>query len=142
MPIVDGVAYWASVTSPNTTYEPVYTINLVVDEETADKFRSAGHTVKDKEEGPTIVFKRKVHGPNGMIRNAPKLIDRFKHEMDCQIGNGSTVRVQYKEWESNRQGKLWKGLDLQAVQVVDLVSYSARGLDEFDVIEEEEVDEL
>ena len=37
---------------------------------------------------------------------------------------------------------LWKGLDLQAVQVVDLVSYSARGLDEFDVIEEEEVDEL
>lgn len=141
MAIVDGVAYWASVTSPNTTYEPCYTINLVVDAETADKFRSAGHTVKDKEEGATVVFKRKVHGPNGMIRNPPKLIDRFKHEMDCQVGNGSAVRVQYKEWESNRQGKLWKGLDLQAVQVIDLVTYSKGGLDEFDVIEEE-VDEL
>ena len=114
---------------------------LSEDAETADKFRSAGHTVKDKEEGATVVFKRKVHGPNGMIRNPPKLIDRFKHEMDCQVGNGSTVRVQYKEWESNRQGKLWKGLDLQAVQVIDLVTYSKGGLDEFDVIEEE-VDEL
>ena len=141
MAIVNGVAYWASITAPNTTYEPCYTINLVVSEEVADEFRSAGHTVRDKEEGPTIVFKRKVHGPNGMIRNPPKLIDRFKHEMDCQVGNGSTVRVQYKEWESNRQGKLWKGLDLQAVQVIDLVTYSKGGLDEFYVIEEE-VDEL
>ena len=141
MAIVDGVAYWASVTAPNTTYEPTYTINVVLDQETADSFRNAGHAVKDKEEGPTVVFKRKVHGPNGMIRNAPKLIDRSKNEMDCQVGNGSKVRVQYKEWESTRQGKLWKGLDLQAVQVVELVSYSKGGLDEFDVIEEE-LDEL
>ncbi len=141
MAIANGVAYWASVTSPNTTYEPVYTINLVVDNEVANDFRSRGFTVKDKEEGPTVVFKRKVHGPNGMIRQAPKLIDRQKNEMDCQIGNGSVVRVQYKEWESTRQGTVYKGLDLQAVQVVDLVSYSSKGLDEFDVIEEE-VDEL
>jgi hypothetical protein len=41
--------------------------------------------------------------------------------MDCQVGNGSTVRVQYKEWEITRQGTLYKGLDLQAVQVVNLV---------------------
>ena len=86
MAIVDGVAYWASVTTPNTTYEPVYSINVVVDNEVADDFRGRGFTVKDKEEGPTIVVKRKVHGPNGMIRTAPKLIDNMKNEMDCQIG--------------------------------------------------------
>jgi hypothetical protein len=143
MAIVDGVAYWASVTTPNTTYEPVYSINVVVDNEVANDFRSRGFTVKDKEEGPTIVVKRKVHGPNGMIRTAPKLIDNMKNEMDCQIGNGSTVRVQYKEWEITRQGTLYKGLDLQAVQVKSLVSFSKGGLDEFDIIEdEEEVDEL
>jgi len=136
MAIVSGVAYWASITQPNTTYEPVYTINVVVDETTADKFRSEGYTVKDKEEGPTIVIKRKVHGPNGMIRSAPELMDRSKNPMDCQVGNGSTVNVQYKPWEVTRQGKVYKGLDLQKVQVVDLVPYG--NVDEFDVIEEEE----
>ena len=42
MAILSGTAYWASVTTPNTTYEPVYTVNLVVDEDTAESFRSKG----------------------------------------------------------------------------------------------------
>ena len=50
MAIVSGTAYWASVTTPNTTYEPVYTVNLVVDEETASDFRAKGYAVKDMEE--------------------------------------------------------------------------------------------
>ena len=33
MAIVEGTAYWASVKRPNTTYEPVYTVNLVVADE-------------------------------------------------------------------------------------------------------------
>jgi len=136
MATVSGVAYWASITQPNTTYEPVYTINLVVDEDIADHFRSEGYTVKDKDEGPTIVIKRKVHGPNGMIRSAPDLMDRQKNPMACQVGNGSKVRVQYKPWEVNRQGKVYKGLDLQKVQVIDLVPYG--NVDEFDVIDDEE----
>ena len=136
MAIVSGVAYWASITQPNTTYEPVYTVNVVVDDDTADKFRAEGYTVKDKDEGPTIVIKRKVHGPNGMVRSAPDLMDRSKMPMDCQVGNGSTVNVQYKPWEITRQGKVYKGLDLQKVQVVNLVPYG--NVDEFDVIDNEE----
>ena len=38
MAIVEGTAYWASVTTPNTTYEPVYTVNLVVDDSIASEF--------------------------------------------------------------------------------------------------------
>jgi hypothetical protein len=143
MAILEGVAYWASIKSPNTTYEPVYSINVVLDRETADKFRRNGYTVKDKEEGPTIVIKRKVHGPNGMVRKAPLLLDRFKNELDCQVGNGSTVKVQYKEWEVKRQGAVYKGLDLQAVQVLNLVTFSTGDGDEFGIEEnEEELDEL
>ena len=40
MALVEGVAYWASVTTPNTTFQPVYTVNLVVDDEVANDFRS------------------------------------------------------------------------------------------------------
>jgi hypothetical protein len=76
-----------------------------------------------------------------MIREAPKLYDRSKNEMDCQVGNGSTVKVQYKEWETVRQGTTYKGLDFMAMQVIDLVAYSGSAGDEFDV-EESLEDEL
>ena len=72
MAILQGAAYWASVTTPNTTYEPVYSVNLVVDEATAEDFQSRGFTIKQMDEGPAVVIKRKVNGPNGMVRPAPR----------------------------------------------------------------------
>ncbi len=138
MAIVTGTAYWASVTTPNTTYEPVYTVNLVVDEETAQTFRSQGHTVKDMDEGPALIIKRKVNGPNGMIRQAPKLVDSTKNPIDERIGNGSAVKIQYKEWESVWKGKTFKGLDFQAMQVLDLVSVGSVDGGEFDIEDEME----
>lgn len=141
MPVLQGQAFWAAIKTPNTKYEPTYSINLVVDEATAEDFKGRGFTVKPMAEGPSIVIKRKVDGPRGMIREAPKLYDRSKNEMDCQVGNGSTVKVQYKEWETVRQGTTYKGLDLMAVQVLDLIAYSGSAGDEFD-IEESLEDEL
>lgn len=32
MALVSGTAYWASITTPNTRFDPVYSIDLVVDE--------------------------------------------------------------------------------------------------------------
>ena len=75
MAILEGTAYWASITTPNTTFEPVYTVNLVVDDETANEFASRGHKIKQMDEGPAVILKRKVNGPNGMIRPAPRLMD-------------------------------------------------------------------
>ena len=139
--VLEGIAYWASVKSPNTTFEPTYTVNLVVSSEDADRLRSEGIKVVDKEEGPRVVIKRKVNGPNGMIRRAPKLIDRQREEVDYQVGNGSKVKVQYKPWESTRNGTVYRGLDFQAMQVIELVTYSGDG-DEFDIEDEEELEEL
>ena len=138
MAILSGTAYWASVTTPNTTYEPVYTVNLVVDEDTAQSFRSKGYSVKDMDEGPALVIKRKVNGPNGMVRPAPKLVDASKNPIDERVGNGSTVKVQYKEWESVWKGKTFKGLDFQAMQVLDLVSVGTADGGEFEVEDEME----
>jgi hypothetical protein len=42
-----------------------------------------------------------------------------------------------------RQGQVYKGLDLQAVQVIDLVSFAKGDGEELDVeIDDEELDEL
>ena len=142
MPVLEGTAYWASVKTPNTTYEPTYSVNLVVDEATAEAFKTRGFTGKPTEDGPAIIIKRKVNGPRGMIRDAPKLYDRSKNEVDCQVGNGSRVKVQFKEWTSERNGQTFNGLDFMAMQIIDLVQYSGQAGDEFDSLDDELEDEL
>ena len=129
--IVDGTAYWASIKTPNTTFEPVYTVNLVVEHEVADDFTSRGHNVKQMDEGPALVIKRKVNGPNGMIRTSPRLLDQNKQEVNLAVGNGSKVRVQCNEYEWEYAGNTGKSLDLQAVQIIDLVEYKAEDGSEF-----------
>ena len=123
MAILEGSVKWASITTPNTKFEPVYTVDLIVDEETANDFASRGHKVKQHDEGPALVIKRKVNGPNGMIRPAPRLLDASKQEINTAVGSGSKVRVQYNEYSGEGKYGPYTGLDLQAVQVIDLVPY-------------------
>lgn len=140
MAILQGTAYWASVTTPNTTFEPVYSVNLVVDNATADKFQADGFTIKQMDEGPAIVIKRKVNGPSGMIRPAPKLLDKNKQPLDCNVGNGSSVKIQYKEWESQWKGKTFKGLDFQAMQVLNLIEVGTPDGAEFDSFDDADME--
>jgi|TARA_B110000977_G_scaffold126616_1_gene161882 hypothetical protein len=141
MAILQGAAYWVSATTPNTTYDPVYSVNLVVDQEVADDFKSRGFTVKQMEEGPALVIKRKVNGPNGMVRPAPRLVDQYKNPLDARVGNGSGVKVQYKEWQSDWKGQTFYGLDFQAMQVLELIEVGSPDGAEFG-IEDEMGDEL
>ena len=139
MAIQEGIAYWASVTTPNTKFEPVYTVDLVVSDEVANDFESRGFrvkelTVNDEVVGRSINIKRKVNGPNGMVRKAPLLMDSDKVPLDENVGNGSKVKVQYNEWEATNKFGTFKGLDFQAMQVIDLISYKAGDGDEFEAI--------
>ena len=141
MAVIEGKAYWSFVTTPNTKFTPAYSVNLVVDDSTADSFRDRGFTVKDMEEGPALIIKRKVDGKDGMVRQAPRLYDKSKREIDVTVGNGSHVKVQYKEWDTKWNGQVFKGLDFQAMQVLDLVEYNAPDGSEFD-IEDGDGDEI
>ena len=129
MALVEGNAYWASVTTPNTKFEPVYTVNLVVDDSTAKDFAKRGHKIKQMDEGPSIVIKRKARDKSGKERPAPKLVDSNKQPMTELVGNGSRVKVQYHEWETSNQFGYFKGLDFQAMQVLDLIPYGDRSYD-------------
>ena len=131
MAILEGTAKWASITTPNTKFEPVYTVDLIVDEDTANDFASRGHKIKQHDEGPAIVIKRKVNGPNGIVRPAPRLLDESKQEVTTAVGNGSKIRVQFNEYAGEGKYGPYTGLDLQAVQIVDLVPYKNGDGDEF-----------
>tara|TARA_R110001606_G_scaffold380589_1_gene541192 strand:+ start:25 stop:453 length:429 start_codon:yes stop_codon:yes gene_type:complete len=142
MAILQGTAYWAAVTTPNTTFEPVYSVNLIVDDATAEDFQARGFTIKSMDEGQAVVIKRKVNGPNGMVRPAPRLVDAYKNPLDARIGNGSEVKVQYKEWQSEWKGKMFYGLDFQAMQVLNLIEVGSPDGSEFDTLDSDMEDEL
>jgi len=138
MAVLEGTAYWASVLAPNTKYKPKYEVNLVVDREVAEDFSQRGFKIKEMEDiGPALVIRRNVNWEdkqgNIHTRPAPRLFDKAKQPLDCQVGNGSRVKVQFREWESGE----WTGLDFQAMQVLDLIEYSGTSPDgaEFEVEE-------
>ena len=131
MAIVEGKAYWASITRPNEKFEPMWRVDLAVDDATASEFQKQGFnigetTVNDETIKNIIKFKRKVSKANGDRNQQPQLVDSEKKPLDKIVGNGSKVKVMYKSYDWNYKGKTGKGLDLQAVQVIDLVEYTPK----------------
>ena len=135
MAVLNGEAYWACILAPNTKFPDHYWgVELVVSRETAEDFKKRGFRIKELEHGPALTIKRKVNWTDktGAIhtRNGPALYDKQKQPLDCQVGNGSKVRVQYKEWYTPNH----QGLDIIAMQVLDLVEYnSSVAGSEFDI---------
>ena len=136
MAIIEGTAYWASLTRPNERFEPMWRRDLAVDSKSAEDLKSQGITVAettvDEKKIPNIIrFKRKVSKASVDKNTQPQLVDADKKPLEKIVGNGSKVKVMYKPYEWNFKGKKGIGLDLQAVQVMDLVEYTPR--EEFDV---------
>jgi hypothetical protein len=138
MAIIEGTAYWASLTRPNSKFEPMWRVDLSVSDEVAEDFRSkgisVGQTVVDEQTINNIVrFKRKVSKANGDKNQPPTLVDASKQPLDKIVGNGSKVKVMYRSYDWNFKGKKGVGLDLQAVMVSDLIEYLPR--EEFEIEE-------
>ena len=142
MAIIEGRAYWASITVPNTKFKPVYTINVLVDDKTFKEFKDKKCSVKELDEGKSVVFRRQVTDKNGNSRPDPKLIDKDKKPMTERVGNGSLVRVQYREYPWEYAGRSGTGLDLQAVQVLELVEAEQIAADGSELGLEEETVEM
>ncbi len=143
MAIIEGRAYWASITVPNTKFKPVYTINVLVDDKTFKEFKDKKCSVKELDEGKSVVFRRQVTDKNGNSRPVPKLIDKDKKPITERVGNGSLVKVQYREYPWEYAGRSGTGLDLQAVQVLELVEAEQIAADGAELgLEEEETVEM
>ena len=52
--IAAGIAKWACLQAPNTTYEPVYSIDLYVDKDEAAKAKEKGAIVKVDDDGDEV----------------------------------------------------------------------------------------
>jgi hypothetical protein len=147
---------WASVIKPETTFDPVWTIEVILTEEQADRLKKEAKAVnpkgikikKDDEGNLVFRFKRKVMKANGEENNPPvckgtkrDLLTGKLEDFTQLIGNGSICNVQYLfyEWE-NKFGS-GVGADLKGVQVVEHVPYGVADGDEFDELGSEETSE-
>mgnify|MGYP001210066202 FL=1 len=141
---VTGTAYWASITVPNTTFEPIYQIEVVLDDTTADEFEANGFPTingtamkrdgspktSDHYDGRAVLIKRKVNRrKDGTPNVKPRLYDKNGEPTEDMVGNGSTVSVKYRAWEVDNEFGHYKGLDLVKVKVLNLVEFTGSDSD-------------
>jgi hypothetical protein len=137
MTVITGKCKWASISAPNTTYEPAWQIDVSLDDENLKKVKADGLSIKNKgdDRGNFVTIKRKVEGKKGPNK-APELVDSQRTPMfNTLIGNGSLVNVLYRPYEWEHAGKTGISADLLKVQILDLVPYSNDGDEDFDVVD-------
>ena len=131
MSVLKGNAYWASITSPNTTFDSdgVWTIDVGnLDAKNKKIAQEDGLNVKNKgdDRGDFVTIKRKVKNKRGDLNKAPEVVDAQKRAMiNTLIGNGSEVNVLYSTYDWEFGGKSGVSADLRAVQVTNLIPYNA-----------------
>lgn len=129
--IISGTARWASLTKPNTKFEPVWTIDLMLSADDAKSLKKDGFNVKKDDDGHFLKIKRRTVKRNLDPAEPPRVVDSKNNEWDGKlIGNGSQVKVKFAGFEYDETKPL--AAYLNAVQVVDLVSYE----EDFDSIED------
>jgi hypothetical protein len=133
---------WASVTKPNTMFEPAWEIQVTLTPEQAKALvaeakavNPKGIKVKNEDDGTkTFRFKRRVAKADGSGENKGPVVcgpggkdDVF----DKLIGNGSICNIQYGF--AAYDNKFGKGVvtDLKGVQVMVHVPYGVQDGDEF-----------
>jgi hypothetical protein len=142
-----GIAFWASVQAPNTTYEPEWSIDLLVTKEEGKRLKASGLRVKladpdkygEEYEGMGVIkIKRKVTRRNGKANQQPRVVDANKTPVEELIGNGSAVNVLFDTYEWTYKQSSGVGADLKAVQVTNLVPYVGKDNDDNEDFDKEE----
>ena len=133
---ITGKCHYASITEPNTKFEPVWSIQVEVNDDNRSIIEKAGLSIANKgdDRGDFVTIKRKVLRKDGTQRQGPVVKDSQNNNWDGKlIANGSTVNVKAVPFEWSYAGKSGVSADLAAVQVVDFIEYSSAG-DDFDVV--------
>jgi hypothetical protein len=124
-----GIAQWAKVFEHNKDVyleEERYAIDLVMNEEEAQKFKNTGSRLRPKvsknEDGEvqyTVKFRRDVTHRIPEFGGPPRVVDVENKDITDLIGNGSKVTIKYCVYDT----KMGKGTRLEAVRVDELVRY-------------------
>ena len=130
MSVLKGSAYWASIVSPNTTFDSdgVWSVDVGnLDKKNLEIAKDDGLEIKNKgdDRGDFVTIKRRVRRKDGGMNKAPEVKDAQKRTMiNTLIGNGSEVNVLYSTYEWEFKGRSGVSADLRAIQVTNLIPYN------------------
>ena len=134
---VTGKCHYASLVEPNTKFEPVWSIQIEVDDTNRSVIEGAGLTISNKgdDRGDFVTIKRKVVRADGTQKQGPVVKDSQNNNWDGKlIANGSTVNVKAVPFDWTYAGKSGVSADLAAVQVIDFIEYAGGDSNDFDVV--------
>ena len=130
MSVIKGNAYWASIVSPNTTFnsDGVWSVDVAnLDEKNIKIATDDGLDIKNKSDdrGSFVTIKRNVRRKDGNMNKKPEVVDAMKRDIaSTLIGNGSEVNVLYSTYEWEFKGRSGVSADLHAMQVTNLIPYN------------------
>ena len=109
--MINGKAFWASLQTPNTTFDPCWQIDIALDKANKKIVEAAGLTIKNKgdDRGDFVSVKRKVARKDGKENQAPVVIDDKLRPFNDLIGNGSVVNVKISTFDWDFKGKTGVG---------------------------------
>lgn len=125
-----GECKWAHVQKPNTTYEPVYSIDVIIDDPKMEAVLAKhGFRIKAYKDGSGkyLTVKRKVTNRKGETVPPPKVVDENGAEIFDLIGNGSIVTVTFDgiEWSNSSFGSGTSAY-LKEVEVHELKEFAKK----------------
>lgn len=133
MAVISGTAKWASVIKPNTTFEPCWTIDVVITEAQKKNLEDAGFKTREDKDGDIIFkVKRKVVSMEGKEFEAPEVVDSAGNAFTRLIGNGSKVQVKFSPYDWDAFGNAGKSAWLDKVTVLEHVPYEEDDEMDFD----------
>ena len=140
---MQGKCKWAHITKPNTKFEPVWSIDIVLEnEELISRLKEKGLNVKTDRDGDFILqIKKKCKNRNGDDLSPPIVLHEGE-AFDGLVGNGSTVTVYFgvKPWAM--AGRKGVSCFLNKVEVNELVEYKPKGKVDLDFTTETFSDDL
>ena len=133
--IRDVDLWWAKVKEPVSPFgSEQWELQVrTTDDDKIAELVKVGIKMKKDEEGVSFGnLKRPVVKRNGERNDPPKVVDAALNDIDVLIGNGSKGHVKVFTYDYNVNGRSGIGCQLVAIQVIDLIEYSAGG-DDFKV---------
>jgi len=128
---ITGKCYYASITEPNTRYDPhAWKINIQVDDNNRSVIEAAKLPIRNRgdDQGDFVTIKRNVIRKNGEQNRPPVVMDSQNNLWDGKlVANGSTVSVKAVPFDWDYGGKSGVSADLQKVQIVDFIEYNDGG---------------
>ena len=138
--IITGTAQWAHIQKPDDRFPPAkYSINVVVDDNTAKELREVGLRVKKEGDQHVFKVKRNVLKVDGTEAGRPNVVDVNNDPFNQDIGNGSKVNVQIRPYQYSNNFGTGMSADLEGVQVIELVEFSGGGGSEFAPVKAEDL---